>query len=216
MSKITPDTRFRKSNFTLYERLDTFYEYINNLFNTNSCPFQILQFQFEKNHNSSESERQHAQRFAKLRIGKQLRVGDYDSRTKKGSEIKLIFEANVHLDFANGTDEECLAYTSKNYDRCKLPEHNPNPKKGLKCKCDFKDITKICKYCNENCKRTFARVNKDPKISGLFLFTFEESMFDTDNNKEENQNFYKEAINEVLNRENVDDVYIKYASKYKR
>ena len=41
-------------------------------------------------------------------------------------------------------------------------------------------------------------------------------MFDTDNNKEENQNFYKEAINEVLNRENIDDVYIKYTSKCKR
>jgi len=41
-------------------------------------------------------------------------------------------------------------------------------------------------------------------------------MFDTDNNKEENQNFYKEAINEVLNGENVDDVYIKYISKCKR
>src|SRR5205807_4443270 len=105
--------------------------------------------------------RYHDQRFAKLREGKQYHIGDYNSETKKGSRLKLIFEANVHLGWANGTDEECLAYTSKDRDRCKLPEHNPNSKKGLKCKCNFKDLSKICKYCNEKCERPFAHINED-------------------------------------------------------
>jgi hypothetical protein len=166
---INAGTKFRRFNFTLYERLETFHAHIENLFNSKDCPFQILQFQFEKNYNSSEDGKYHAQGFVITKNKDQLRAGNYDIKTKKGSGIKKIFEANVHIEFANGTDDECLAYTSKDYDRCKDPLHNTNSKKGLSCKCDFKDLTKFCKLCNKNCKRTFARISKDPKIAGPFF-----------------------------------------------
>ncbi|CAG8615533.1 10755_t:CDS:2, partial [Scutellospora calospora] len=81
--------------------------------------------------------------------------------------------------------------------------HNPNPKKGLKCKCDFKDLSKICNYCNENCERPFTRIDKDPIISGPFLFAFDESKFE-----KEKPNFYKEAIVKVLKGEDVDEVIV--------
>ena len=58
---ITSDTRFRKFNFTLYERLDTFYSHVEKIFNTKTCPFKIFQFQFKPNHNTSEPRRYHAQ-----------------------------------------------------------------------------------------------------------------------------------------------------------
>src|SRR6185436_1109220 len=126
-------------------------------------------------------------------------------KTKKGSGLKLIFEANLHFFFANGTDEECLAYTSKDYDRCKLPEHNPNPKKGQRCKCDFKDLSKICEYCNENCKRPFSRTSNDPLISGPFLFKS-----DNDRNNDKN---YIEAYEDLKNRKEVHEVISKHATK---
>ncbi|CAG8603368.1 5400_t:CDS:2, partial [Scutellospora calospora] len=197
---INPDTRFRKFNFTLYERLETFHDHVEKIFNTKNCPFKLLQFQFEPNKNASEPGRYHAQGFVKLRERTQQRVGEYNSETKKGSGLKKIFEANVHFEFANSTEEECLAYTSKDHDRCKLLEHNPNPKKGLKCKCDFKDLSKICSYCNENCERPFARIDQDTTIAGPFLFIFDEFQFE-----KEKPNFYKEAIVKVLKGENVDE-----------
>jgi hypothetical protein len=210
-SAINSETRFRKFNFILYERLDTFNQHIKNLFETKECPFQLLKFQFEINHNSSESGRYHAQGFAKVKTGKQLRVGEYNTKTKKGSGIKLLFEANPHFDFANGTDDDCLAYVGKDYDRCKLPEHNSYPKKGQKCKCDFKDLSKFCNYCDNTCSRPFARIDKDPKIAGPFTFIFDDSKFNSENNTED---FYKEtAINEVLEGTDVDKIIVKYASK---
>ena len=54
MANIDSNTRFRKFNFTLYERLDTLKNHITKLFNTELCPFSILKFQFESNHNSDE------------------------------------------------------------------------------------------------------------------------------------------------------------------
>src|SRR5260364_70415 len=149
MTKITSETRFRKFNFTLYEKLDTIYSHITNLFNDKSCLSSILKFQFELNYNSKEPGKHHVQGFARVRRG-QLRLGSYDSLTQKGSGIKEIFEANVHIEFANGTDDDCLAYTGKEYNRCKNPNHQ-------KCKCDLFDLSKICKKCNETCERTFAR-----------------------------------------------------------
>ncbi|CAG8591152.1 3225_t:CDS:2, partial [Scutellospora calospora] len=184
---ITPDTRFRKFNFTLYERLETFHDHIEKIFNTKSCIFKILQFQFEPNHNSSEPGRYHAQGYARLREGKQSR--------------------------ANRTEEECLAYISKDYERCKLLEHNPNPKKGLKYRCDFKDLSKICIYCNENCERHFARITKD-STAGLFLFIYDKAKFDND--EEEKSNFYKEAIDKVLKGEDVDNVIVELAPNCER
>ncbi|CAG8612666.1 7491_t:CDS:1, partial [Scutellospora calospora] len=128
---------------------------------------------------------------------------EYNLETKKGSGLKMIFEANIHFEFANSTDKHCLAYTSKDYNRCKLSEHNPNSKKELKCKYDFKDLSKICLYYNKNCKRSFAHINKDSTIAGLFLFIFDESKFE-----KEKPNFYKEAIVKVLKGEDVDEVIV--------
>src|SRR5690242_15109599 len=177
MSKINSNTRFHKFNITLYERLDIFYNHIDDLFNTKDCSFQILKFQFEVNYNPSEPGRYHAQGFAKLRLEKQIYVENYDSKTKKGSGIKEKFEANIYLNFCNGTDEEYLAYVEKDYDQYKNPNHNLNPKKGQKCKCDFTDLSKFCKYCDSSCHRPFARISKDPKIASPFDFIFNKSKF---------------------------------------
>ena len=43
-SAINSETRFRRFNFTLYERLDTFNQHIKNLFETNEYLFQLLKF----------------------------------------------------------------------------------------------------------------------------------------------------------------------------
>jgi hypothetical protein len=203
MTKITSETRFRKFNFTLYERLDTIQKHIDKIFNTKSCPFQILQFQFETNQNSTESGRYHAQGFAKLRKGQQLRIGHYNSKTRKGSGLKLIFEANIHFEFANGTDIECLAYTEKDFNRCKNPKHQP-------CKCDFYDLSKICRKCNSTCKRSYARINKDSKIARPFRWDFDESKYE-----KEEKDPYDEATKEVLKGRNVDEVIAEYATKCK-
>ncbi|RIB06656.1 hypothetical protein C2G38_2216521 [Gigaspora rosea] len=186
MTKITSETRFRKFNFTLYERLETIMQHISNIFNTKTCPFYKLQFQFEPNNNSKEPGRYHAQGYARLRTGKQLKAGSYDSKTKKGSGIKKIFEANPHLEFANGTEEQCLAYTGKEYNRCKNPNHQP-------CKCDLFDLTKICKKCNENCERTFAQIDKNSKIAGPFTWVFDESKFSLESAEEKNTNNKKQS-----------------------
>src|SRR5205823_671012 len=100
----------------------------------------------------------------------------------------------------------------KDYDRCKNPEHNPKPKKGLKCKCNFKDLSKICSYCNKNCERSFAHIN-EYSTARLFLFIFDESKID---NEEEKSNFYKEAIDKVLKGEYVDDVIVDLASNCRK
>ncbi|RIB08703.1 hypothetical protein C2G38_2251860 [Gigaspora rosea] len=210
MTKITSETRFRKFNFTLYEKLDTIYSHITNLFNDKSCPFSILKFQFELNYNSKEPGKHHVQGFARVRKG-QLRLGSYDSITQKGSGIKEIFEANIHIEFANGTDDECLAYTGKEYNRCKNPNHQ-------KCKCDLFDLSKICKKCNETCERTFARISEDSNIAGPFEFIFDENKF-KNNKKQESNNeeeiYYEMAVKEVMNGKDVDEVIVKYAYKCK-
>ena len=51
MSNIDSNTQFRKFNFTLYKKLDTLKTHITKLFNTKTCSFSILKFQFETNHN---------------------------------------------------------------------------------------------------------------------------------------------------------------------
>ncbi|RIB18021.1 hypothetical protein C2G38_2185780 [Gigaspora rosea] len=71
-----------------------------------------------------------------------MALGSYNSKTKKGSGIKEIFQANPHIENANETEEQCLDYCGKDFDCCKNPLHNPNPKNGEKCKCDFFDLTK--------------------------------------------------------------------------
>src|SRR5690242_1944557 len=144
MSRINSDTRFRKFNFVLYERLDTITDYLKNLFLKKTCKFKEIYFKFEPNNNSKDSNKYHAQGWAELR--KQQRVGNYDSRTKNGSGIKKIFEANLHINHANGTKEECFAYIDKDFDRCKDPKHQP-------CKCNFKDQLDRCSKCNLEYKR---------------------------------------------------------------
>ncbi|KAF0515537.1 hypothetical protein F8M41_017304 [Gigaspora margarita] len=209
---IITKTRFRSFNFTLYERLDTFYSQITQLFNKKSCSFALLNFQFEPNQRSEEPGRYHAQGYVKIR--KQMALGSYNSKTKKGSSIKEIFQANPHIEHANRTEQQYLDYCSKDFNHCKNPLHNPNPKKGKKCKCDFFDLTKKCKFCNKNCKRLFARIGKDPNIAGPFLFIYDESKYK--NQKEDNDNdddAYLEAISNILNEKDVNETIVKFAPK---
>ncbi|RIB00369.1 hypothetical protein C2G38_2171101 [Gigaspora rosea] len=145
-------------------------------------------------------------RFVRLHHGKQLLFGHYDSLTKKGSGIKRYFEANLHIEFANGTDEECLAYTGKDYNRCDNPEHNPNPKKDQKC--------------------------KYPKVAGSFDFSYDESKFEKEPKENElktnkfetikfrqvdNNDAYDKAIDELKQGQgkNLNEV-IKFASRCKK
>ncbi|RIB25192.1 hypothetical protein C2G38_2166536 [Gigaspora rosea] len=197
-----------KFNFTLYEKLDTLKIHITNLFNTKTCLFSILKFQFETNHNSKEPNKYHAQGFVKIRNNKQLHLGNYNSKTNKESGIKEIFKANVHVEFANGTDEEYLAYCRKFYNCCKNPAHNPNPKKGEKCECDLNDLSK---FCNESCERTFAHISKDLKVAGPFEFIFNENKFNSELEEKKDENYYIKTINEVQKGSDIDEVIDKYA-----
>ncbi|KAF0429400.1 hypothetical protein F8M41_005696 [Gigaspora margarita] len=58
-----------------------------------------------------------------------MALGSYNSKTKKGSGIKEIFQANPYIEYANGTEQQYLDYCSKDFDYCKNLLHNPNPKK---------------------------------------------------------------------------------------
>ncbi|KAF0420420.1 hypothetical protein F8M41_006991 [Gigaspora margarita] len=139
------------------------------------------------------------------------------SSEEPGSGIKEIFQANPHIEHANGTEQQCLDYCSKDFNRCKNPLHNPNPKKGEKCKCDFFDLTKRCKFCNENCERLFARISEDPNIAGPFLFIYDESKYK--NQKEDNDNddnAYLEAVSDILNGKDVNETIVKFAPKCKK
>ncbi|RIB00120.1 hypothetical protein C2G38_2235576, partial [Gigaspora rosea] len=186
-----------------------------------SCPFSLLKFQFELNRKSEEPGKYHAQGYVKVRKEKQqIALGSYNSKTKKGSGIKEIFQANPHIEHANGTEEQCLDYCNKDFNRCKNSLHNPNPKKGEKCKCDFFDLTKRFKFCNENCKRLFARISEDPNIAGPFVFIYDEFKFK--NQKEDNDNdddAYLEArkpVSDILNGKDVNETIVKFAPKCKK
>ncbi|RIB20244.1 hypothetical protein C2G38_2179761 [Gigaspora rosea] len=154
-----------------------------------SCSFSLLKFQFELNRKSEEL----------------------------SSGIKEIFQANPHIEHANGTEEQCLDYCGKDFDHCKNLLHNPNPKKDEKCKCDFFDLTKRCKFCNENCEKLFARISEDPNIAGPFVFIYNESKFK--NQKEDNDNdddAYLEAVSDILNGKDVNETIVKFAPKCKK
>jgi hypothetical protein len=208
-TKINSDSRPTKFNFTLYERLDTIKQHIDNIFASKDCKFDKFQFQFEPNDSASKPGRYHAQGYASFRKGKQLKVGWYDSMTKKGAGIKKeIFEANAHIEFANGTEEQCLAYTSKDYNRCKNPDHQP-------CKCDLFDLSKTCENCDETCKRTFARISKDSNIAGPFIWVYDELEFNN-NDKEDDIDYYDEAMKEVKEGKDLYKVFVKYSDKCKR
>ncbi|RIB02887.1 hypothetical protein C2G38_2255328 [Gigaspora rosea] len=183
-----------------------------------SCPFSLLKFQFKLNRKSEEPSKYHTQAYVKVRKEKQqIALGSYNSKTKKGSGIKEIFQANPHIEHANGTEEQCLDYCGKDFDRCKNPLLNPNSKKGEKCKCDFFDLTKRYKFCNENCERLFARISEDPNIAGPFVFIYDESKFK--NQKEDNDNdddAYLEAVSDILNGKDVNETIVKFAPKCKK
>ncbi|RIB15537.1 hypothetical protein C2G38_2192130 [Gigaspora rosea] len=144
--------------------------------------FFYLKFQFETNYNSKEPNKYHAQEFVKIRNNKQLCLGNYNSKTNKELGIKEIFKANIYVEFANGTDEECLAYCGKFYNRCKNPAHNPNPKKG------------------EN----------DSEVSGPFEFIFDENKFNSES-EEKKMKIIIKTINEVQKGRDIDEVIDKYA-----
>ncbi|RIB20474.1 hypothetical protein C2G38_2035209 [Gigaspora rosea] len=215
---ITSKSRFRSFNFTLYERLDTFYSYIIQLFNKESCLFTLLKFQFELNRKSEEPNKYHAQGYVKVRKEKQqIALGTYNSKTKKGSGIKENFQANPYIEHANGTEEQCLDYCGKDFDHCKNPLYNPNPKKVKNVNAIFFDLTKKCKFCNENCKRLFARISKDPNIAGPFVFIYDESKFK--NQKEDNDNddnAYLETVSDILNGKDVNETIVKFTPKCKK
>ena len=53
----------------------------------------------------------------------------------------------------NGDSEQNLAYSTKEWDRCKDPKH------VKRCKCDYKIRENTCNVCNESCieKRKYSR-----------------------------------------------------------
>ncbi|CAG8543303.1 13201_t:CDS:2, partial [Dentiscutata heterogama] len=107
---------------------------------------------------------------------------------------ELAHSQTLQANFANRTDDQCLAYTGKDYDRYKNPKHQP-------CKCDFFDLFKICKKCNESCERLFARISKDTEIA---------------EDEELQTNPYEIATKEVLKGADIDKVITKYASSCKK
>ncbi|RIB25676.1 hypothetical protein C2G38_2165270 [Gigaspora rosea] len=102
---------------------------------------------------------------------------NYNSKTNKRSGIKKFFKANIYIEFANGTN---LAYCKKYYNCCKNLAHNPNPKKGEECKCDFNVLSKVCKFCNENCERTFVYISENSEVAGPFEFIFDKNKFNSE------------------------------------
>src|SRR5271170_982185 len=198
---ITPQTRFRKFNFTLYEGLDTFVSRMKRLFKRKDNPFKYMIFQMEVNHNPSDPNRgrKHAQGYAEI---DQMRLGWYNDRKK--TDIKKLFQANVHVEHANGTREECVGYCKKKYNRCKLPEHNEDPKHGKCCKCSFQDLSLHCRLCNDECVRTLARVSEDMEESGPFEFVRKEKGKD----QEKEDEAISKAVDEVLDGQDPDEVIL--------
>ncbi|CAG8655842.1 8714_t:CDS:2 [Acaulospora morrowiae] len=157
-------------------------------------------------------DRAHMQGFAILKD--QMRIGKYTQTNKSG--IKGLFESNsIHINFANGTPEQCRDYCSKKYNRCK--DHNG-------CKCDYFNLEKMCDKCDENCTRTLARVcdvNKNDTNSGPWEFG--DISVRSNNQVGNNINKYtknmksleieymKEAINKIIKGENVDKTIVEYA-----
>src|SRR5438105_1158482 len=146
--KIGKNTLLRKFNFTHYDNLDDFDNFISEIFRSDNNPFVKIKYQFET---CPKTERPHVQGFAYLK--KQTRVGDYNSNKKlKGITIKNIFQSNaLHVEFANDI-EVSLAYIGKKYNKCK--------KHRDKCRCDYQELTLgKCELCNDKCcsKRTLAR-----------------------------------------------------------
>ncbi|KAF0486745.1 hypothetical protein F8M41_022631 [Gigaspora margarita] len=106
------------------------------------------------------------------------------------------------------TLENLTLYDMKEYKRYKI----------YNCKYDYFDLTKRCDQYNENCERLYAKIDKDPEISGPFEFIFDKTKFNNENNeeKEDKEYYYDKATKEVLNEENIDEVLIEYALKCKQ
>ncbi|KAF0445911.1 hypothetical protein F8M41_003017 [Gigaspora margarita] len=99
---------------------------------------------------------------------------------------KRNFQANPYIEYTNGTKQQCLDYCDKDFDHCKNPLYNPNPK-------------------------------KDPNIAGPFFFIYDKSKFknqkkDTDNNDDA----YLEAVNNILNRKDINETIVKFMPKCKK
>ncbi|CAG8565985.1 12081_t:CDS:1 [Acaulospora morrowiae] len=205
-------TRFRRFNFTLYEHVDTsFVKSIEEKFrDLNNC-IQYIIFQLEFNHHASGSdERIHMQGFVILK--NQMRIGKYDRERGVGSGIKNIFKSNsIHIDFANGTPDQCRDYCSKKYNRCK--DHDS-------CKCDYFDLERVCEKCDENCIRDFARVydvNRDDTPSGPWEFgVIYNNQNRTEGNsrhsrKNKESEYMTKAIDKIIGGGDIDEAIVECA-----
>lgn len=107
MSGITPQTRFRRFNFTLYENLDTFTRCMDKLFKRDDNPFEYFIFWIGSNFGQRCVEG-----YAEVDL---MRLGYYNDRRKSG--IKGIMQSNfLHVEFAYGTREECIDFfTNENW-----------------------------------------------------------------------------------------------------
>ncbi|CAG8486210.1 6910_t:CDS:2 [Scutellospora calospora] len=84
-----------------------------------------------------------------------------DRQTVKSAKAMLKHKSMNFPKYLNGDSEQNLAYSVKEWDRCKDPKH------VKKCKCDYKIKENICNICNESCieKRKYSRwTDKDGNI----------------------------------------------------
>src|SRR5438105_6881808 len=155
--KIGKNTLLRKLNFTYYDNLDDFDNFISEIYRSDNNPFIKIKYQFET---CPETGRPHVQGFTYLK--KRIRVGEYKLDKKlKGITIKNIFKSNsIHIEWANDI-EASLAYVGKKYNKCKIHHNSKNNKI---CRCDLQELTLgECKLCNKRCcsRRTLARCDEE-------------------------------------------------------
>ncbi|CAG8486176.1 14024_t:CDS:1, partial [Dentiscutata erythropus] len=187
MTETKTDT-FRRFMFTIFNNLEEFNELIQEIYSESKIQKIKYQFEANYNidelkvlinegrydpNRDVKIINKHIQGFCILT--KQERIGRYIKKnekykTKKGGDkiaqkesasgIKGLFKNNlIHIDYNNGTIEDALNYTGKEFNRCFL-HHNS---KNTPCKCNLFDRYdhSACNYCDENCwqYRLFARCN---------------------------------------------------------
>ncbi|RIB24734.1 hypothetical protein C2G38_2167725 [Gigaspora rosea] len=134
MKKITKKTDLFHKNLHLYLNFNTYYyfdrkkfdELIKNFFdNQETCPFRHFVYQYEKNYNAKDQDRDcHIQGFFILK--KQMRIGNYklavNDQKEKITGIKGILQIDkIHFNSV-ASDKDSILYCKKKHNKCSI--HN--------------------------------------------------------------------------------------------
>lgn len=138
-----------------------FNKYIYKIFNNNQKESNFFRYIIYQHEKAPETGRIHIQGYVQLfKQSTMKRI-----KEKLTNNMEFNFNNEVHIEHPiRGSFEDQIRYCSKDYNRCKDPEHNLDPSHNKCCTCDYFDLSIICKYCNEQCQRIIAK--KDNVITG--------------------------------------------------